>query len=112
MNKLMENTKMRLLAITVVSVLLLVVVAIAVASFQIGRSGSADKGESEPSSKDILGAFLPMIEDTLPVTEALVTTEATTAAATQSTDTLLFSSNGNGSCTLVGMGGCTDTHSV
>jgi len=111
MHKLMENTKMRVLTITIVSALLLVVVAIAVAAYQIGRKGAPVTEEDKVTTvygKDVLGAFKPITEES----EADTTTQSvdvTTQATTKSTDTLLFSSNRDGSCTLVGMGDCTDS---
>ena len=88
MNKLMENAKMRILVITVTSVLLLVVVAIASAAFQIGLAKGKEKEDAVSVRSDAIGAFAELREEP-------TDTEA---------PPLLFESNGDGSCTLVGRG--------
>ena len=100
MKKLMENTKIRILIVTVVSVLLLVVIAIASAAFQIGLAEGTEKKETTSVRSDAIGAFA---QQTFPQETEAVPPE-TEAATTEKKDDLLFQSNGDGSCTLVGLG--------
>ncbi|MBO5845364.1 MAG: leucine-rich repeat protein [Clostridia bacterium] len=98
MEKFFERPKMKVIVISAVSVLLLTVIVITVACLGAAKK---DKGNIKDfDDGGSIGAFAEKTE----ATDSVATKKPSSTKETEENDELIFESNGDGSCTLVGLG--------
>jgi len=106
MQKLFENPKTKVIVISAASFLALAVIIVTIACFSVAKSRDNDSDDfDEPKDDELVGAFAEK-------TESTKKTQNTTKKKEEQVDLLLFESNNDGTCTVIGIGDYEDSELI